>query len=333
MNHGVQRTARKLRTWLLLSAGIVGAGVLAAEPAAPRHGGGSPHHHRVQPWFPLRQPPNPGPPAAPLKKVAYLGVSVERADAAIRSQFGLAEGTGLVIRFVDPKGPSADTLRLFDVMTRLDDQILVNPEQLAALVRMHKPGDKVTLEVIRGGQHRKVEVVLGEKELPPLESLFMSPPMMPIPVPLPGLPGANTPGPTPFPGGPPLPPEPLKPGAGPQNPPPPPAPNMPSPLGGKGPQAAGGFGMQAPTPGGVTAAGITQGALSVVLTVDPVNGRRVVCTKAGQVRFNGPVNTPEEMNQVPEEFRPLLDRLLPRAGGRPAPQPPQPQAQPPPQAY
>ncbi len=99
-------------------------------------------------------------------KAAYLGVSVAPADATLQSQLGLPEGTGLVVSSVSAQAPAdAAGLQEHDIITKLDDQIVVNYLQLNVLVQMHKPGDTVSLTVIRRGQTMVVKAILGETEI------------------------------------------------------------------------------------------------------------------------------------------------------------------------
>jgi hypothetical protein len=98
-------------------------------------------------------------------KATYLGVATSPSPEALADQLKLPKGTGLVVDFVDAKGSAAAAgIRKNDVLTRLDDQLLTSPQQLAVLVQMHKPKDKVALALIRETQEQKVTVELGESE-------------------------------------------------------------------------------------------------------------------------------------------------------------------------
>jgi hypothetical protein len=55
-----------------------------------------------------------------------------------------------------------------DVIARLGDQMVVNAEQFAVLVRSRKPGDAVEVTFLRGGKEQKATVTLAGKELPKL---------------------------------------------------------------------------------------------------------------------------------------------------------------------
>lgn len=103
---------------------------------------------------------------APRKmRITYLGVVTSSVTEALGRQLALAPGVGLVVDFVEPGSPADKAgLHRFDVMVRLDDQLLVNQPQLAVLVRMRRPGDKATLTVRREGAEVKVPVEFQETE-------------------------------------------------------------------------------------------------------------------------------------------------------------------------
>jgi hypothetical protein len=102
-------------------------------------------------------------------KAAWLGLSASQPPQALRRQLKLPDGTGLVIDFIQPDSPASKVgLKQYDLLTKLNDQILVNAEQLSVLVRTFKPGNKVRLEFLREGDRQSVEAELIEHEVPPL---------------------------------------------------------------------------------------------------------------------------------------------------------------------
>ena len=107
--------------------------------------------------------------AAAAAKATYLGVATSSPPEPLVDQLKLPKGVGLLVEFVDAKGPAAAGIRKNDVLTRLDDQLLTSPQQLAVLVQMHKPKDKVALTLVREAQEQKVTVELGESEENALE--------------------------------------------------------------------------------------------------------------------------------------------------------------------
>jgi len=93
---------------------------------------------------------------------AFLGVRL--ADGTART----ADGTvrlGAVVVEATAGGPAADAgLRTDDVVVAIDDEPVSGAESLTAQVRERTPGDEVTLTVVRGGETRTVDVVLGSRE-------------------------------------------------------------------------------------------------------------------------------------------------------------------------
>jgi len=99
-------------------------------------------------------------------KAAYLGVSVAPATTALSDQLKLDKNTGLVVNYIEADSPALKAgLKNNDVLTRLNDQILINPQQLAVLVRSFKPGDEIRLTLIRQAQPQTITARLVEKEV------------------------------------------------------------------------------------------------------------------------------------------------------------------------
>lgn len=100
------------------------------------------------------------------EQATYLGVETAPAGRTLGTQLGLARDCGLVVTQVMEKSPAAGVLQQDDVLTKLDDQQLVNMQQLGVLVRAHKEGDEVKLTLVRGGKETSVKVKLGTREVP-----------------------------------------------------------------------------------------------------------------------------------------------------------------------
>src|SRR5712691_11729241 len=101
-----------------------------------------------------------------MEKVVYLGVNTSSANGALREQLKLKKNVGLVVDAVEGKGPADEAgIKQHDVLEKLNDQWLINPEQLGTLVRSMKTGDEVSLDLIRQGQHQTVKAKLAEREM------------------------------------------------------------------------------------------------------------------------------------------------------------------------
>lgn len=80
----------------------------------------------------------------------YLGVTVYPMDKNKAEYFGLKEITGVIIASIEPGSPSAKAgLKNLDVILTYNGKKINNPGDLAFLVKSTKPGEKVTLEILR----------------------------------------------------------------------------------------------------------------------------------------------------------------------------------------
>jgi len=139
------------------------------------------------------QPPSvpPVPPSAPLPPlppnppkdrdrdrgpkvpVTFLGVETSEVPRVVSEQLGLVKGFGLVVDYVVPDGPAAAAgLQQSDILKMLNDQILVQPDQLARLIRSYPEGTNVTLTVLRKGAETKITVKLAKKEVSSRQNFF-----------------------------------------------------------------------------------------------------------------------------------------------------------------
>ena len=109
----------------------------------------------------------------PKVPVTFLGVETSEVPRVVSEQLGLAKGFGLVVDYVVPDGPAAAAgVQQSDILKMLNDQILVQPDQLAKLVRSFPEGTNVTLTVLRKGQETKITVKLAKKEVSSRRNFF-----------------------------------------------------------------------------------------------------------------------------------------------------------------
>jgi putative serine protease PepD len=85
---------------------------------------------------------------------AWLGVSSQDRQM----------GAGAIVAQVVSGSPAAQAgLRARDVITAIDGRSVADAAALSSAVDAHAPGDKVTLDVERGGRHQSIEVTLGNR--------------------------------------------------------------------------------------------------------------------------------------------------------------------------
>ena len=103
---------------------------------------------------------------AEKENVTYLGVMTGPVNRTLSSQLGLPKDIGLVVGSVMKKSPADDLVKCDDVLTKFDDQMLVDTHQLSVLVRAKKEGDEAKLTLFREGKEMTVKVKLGTHEVP-----------------------------------------------------------------------------------------------------------------------------------------------------------------------
>ncbi len=90
---------------------------------------------------------------------ARLGVSVS--DNATSD----SAATGALVKTIEKGGAADDSgIQVGDVITKVDDQLIDGSDSLVATIRGHRPGDKVTITLIRDGKTQTVTSDLGSDE-------------------------------------------------------------------------------------------------------------------------------------------------------------------------
>ncbi len=211
------------------------------------------------------------------EKGSYLGVIAEAASPVLRKQLGLSAGMGLVVEFVAPESPaSAAGVQQYDVLQKLDDQLLVNQEQLAVLVRSHKPGEEVKLAIIREGKPTTLTAKLAEHDLEPWVEAGENEPTALFRR---AIPSSRV--------------RPINPG------------ERPPALGWKNPAV----------PNGASTTTWLENDHSYSLVTTDGHRTFVAKDKEGKVLFDGPVDTEEQREKLPPELKEKLQHLIDHMGG------------------
>jgi len=96
----------------------------------------------------------------------YLGIGTADLKPEVAKRFDLSVEAGVIVTQVESGGPADDAgLRPEDVITALDSKKIKSSGDLLGALRNYKPGDNVTLTVLRGGKggEEEIEVQLGER--------------------------------------------------------------------------------------------------------------------------------------------------------------------------
>jgi S1-C subfamily serine protease len=100
-------------------------------------------------------------------KHGFLGIQSQRVELseALRSRTGVAQESGLLIVGVERGGPAErGGVLIGDVLVALDGHTVQRTDDLLGLLGGERIGQPATLRVIRGGELREVQVIVGERE-------------------------------------------------------------------------------------------------------------------------------------------------------------------------
>ena len=94
----------------------------------------------------------------------YLGIGAYPNSPAIAAQFNLPDKPGMIVTQVVPNGPAAQAgVKANDVITAIDGHPLTDDSEIYRVLQLHKPGDTVTLSIVRGNQTLNLTVTLGSQ--------------------------------------------------------------------------------------------------------------------------------------------------------------------------
>src|SRR5256885_7088713 len=94
----------------------------------------------------------------------FIGISYVPLTPRQAISLGLPATAGITIQQVVAGSPAAQAgLRAGDVLTKVNDQQIDQEHPLTSIMVRSRPGDKVRLSVIRGGQTQVIELTLGRQ--------------------------------------------------------------------------------------------------------------------------------------------------------------------------
>ena len=101
-------------------------------------------------------------PDTPVLGISTVDVSSPDIPQEFKDQVGITAEQGAIVSSVDPDSGAAKAgIEIADVVTGFDGKTVTSSTQLTKLVRAHKRGDKVSVEVERQGEAKTVTVTLG----------------------------------------------------------------------------------------------------------------------------------------------------------------------------
>ena len=99
----------------------------------------------------------------------WLGVEVERISPELAASFNLPNQDGIVVSGVYPNGPAQRAgLQPGDILLKLDNEPAIDGRQSMNQVARSRPGDKISIEVLRNGKPLKLTGIIGLR--PPIDT-------------------------------------------------------------------------------------------------------------------------------------------------------------------
>ena len=97
---------------------------------------------------------------------AYLGVAMAEIPTLARAQLDLPEGVGVAVSYVGKDSPAHKAgLKANDIITRLNDQLIINAQQLQTLIKTKKVDEEVTLTYYRKGKKQTTKAKLAKGKM------------------------------------------------------------------------------------------------------------------------------------------------------------------------
>ncbi len=94
----------------------------------------------------------------------YVGLGMQDLDEELARAMGLPKGVhGVVVIQVVPDSPAErSNLAMADVIQKVDGKDVSTAQEVKDVIKSHKPGDRLTMLVLRAGKLMPIDVVVGE---------------------------------------------------------------------------------------------------------------------------------------------------------------------------
>jgi hypothetical protein len=125
-----------------------------------------------QPAQPPLPPGPPPPPEAPAREArpmlrAQLGIAMGRVDESLATHLNVNPDEVVLIVDVAEGGPAAEAgVKRFDVITHIEGKSHLHPSVIREIIMTKKPGDTLSLRVLRAGQPLDLNITLREAPEP-----------------------------------------------------------------------------------------------------------------------------------------------------------------------
>ncbi|MDE3064651.1 MAG: trypsin-like peptidase domain-containing protein [Acidobacteriota bacterium] len=95
---------------------------------------------------------------------AFIGVEIMSMTPSLEVQFGFSVSSGALVQGVIPgSGAARAGIRQGDIIVKINSTAISSAQDVTNVISSLKPGDVVTLGIVRGAQHLSIKVTLGRK--------------------------------------------------------------------------------------------------------------------------------------------------------------------------
>jgi putative serine protease PepD len=93
---------------------------------------------------------------------AFIGVEIESMSPSLQQQYGFTVSTGAVVMSVIAStGAASAGVKQGDIIVGINKSTIQSAQDVSSVISALKPGDQVSLHIIRGTQHLTIKVTLG----------------------------------------------------------------------------------------------------------------------------------------------------------------------------
>ena len=111
---------------------------------------------------------------------AWLGVATEDVPPVLAAHLERKNSRGAIVTAVVPDSPAAQAgIRKHDLILEVDDFELMSPRELTEFMAGKKPGDEVTLKLLREGNETVIKAKLSDNPTPPENPVVKAVPQHP----------------------------------------------------------------------------------------------------------------------------------------------------------
>jgi len=96
---------------------------------------------------------------------AWLGIAMKNVDDAVAQRFGMDAPQGVYVETVMDDSPASKAgLKILDIILKIDGHVMNSSNEIQNFIAMKKPGETVSLSLLRNGKPMDVAVKLGQRE-------------------------------------------------------------------------------------------------------------------------------------------------------------------------